>query len=320
MPQLRRTCDNLICAVQNAFHFFTVKAGIISGPDIRNNDNRLSGTDSPRPHTGRDDYFSIVSPREAKRIRRTRYFIDGTLRRKYSSSTAIATSYSADGCYYSPSLAASGPSFHSLPGGLSPLEPYFFPPLPVHRRTTSDSAAAMSIVSSASAPCSLSSGSYSSTSSTYSGYSTVARSEHRRTGSHRSRVDEMGVVRRADGRPVNALDGESFQQRWVAPFTFRRVSSTASQPTTPNKRSFSPSVAHSVDRAMDIAVGSGRARLGGFASEGELARGGQHRFSLGLRELGKKIRRRMVSRRHDAMDPRGSGSNVSLVPGRTLVP
>lgn len=294
---------------QQIFWTFAIYAGVAPDPmraKVLSNDTRrrsLDCTESPPPYSKEpDSYFSVTSPRDAKRIRRARYFLDGSLRRNYSSSSAIITNYYEDGCHYSPSLAAS--SHYSLPGGLSPLEKYFFPPLPTHRRTTSDSAAVMSVVSSTSAPCSLSSGYYSSTLSSYSGYSTTVGSGHRRARSHASCGQKSGsMVSRADGRPANALPGESFEQRWVTPFKFRRVSPPASQAVSPKTRAFTPSVAHSPQRR-------GHALLGGCESDGELGRGGKHRLG-GLRELGKKIRRRVISRRRDAaeMDLYGAGSN-----------
>lgn len=300
--------------MQNVFYSIAAKTGIVSGhsraDSLRNVAPRksLDWTDAPPPYnkdaTRTDGYFSAASPREAKRIRRARYFIDGTVRRNYSSSSAIITSFSENDCRYSPSIASS--SVHSLPGGFSPLHKYFFPP--IHRRTTSDSAAALSVVSSTSAPCSLSSGSYSSTSSSYSDYSTSVGPGHRRARSHASSVDEWGMVRRADGRPVNALPGESFEQRWVTPFAFRRTSPAASQPVSPKTRSLSPAVASSSGAGARGA--SGLAETGGCKSDGELGPGGKHRLG-GLRELGKKIRRRVVSRRRGASerDPHGAGSN-----------
>ena len=300
---------------QNVFYAIAAKTRLISGysrAEPPNNDVRRKShdwTDSPPPYstdaTRSDGYFSAASPREAKRIRRARYFIDGSVRRKYSSSSAIITSFSENDCRYSPSIASS--SVHSLPGGLSPLHKYFFPP--IHRRTTSDSATAMSVVSSTSAPCSLSSGSYSSTSSSYSGYSTSVGSGHRRARSHASSVDELGMVRRTDGRPVNALPGERFEQRWITPFAFRRVSPAASQPVSPKTRSFSPAAARTSNVENCASCGGlTEVRDGESRSDGELGRGGKHKLG-GLRELGKKLRRRVASRRRNPteIDPSGAG-------------
>lgn len=243
------------------------------------------------------DYFFPESSSVARQLRRTKLFISGSVRLTPTNRPALVTSYSDYVTYYVPVVPSSGSPASS--SSYSPLR-RLFPSS--HRRTMSDSGTAtMSIVSSQSAPSSLSSGgsycgSYSS--SSFSSSSSSPRRQHRR-GSSQAAIDKMGVMRRSDGRPVNALPGELFEQRFAAPFKSRRASSPTVSALTPT------SSRSSGEEKPGSRKSPARKKGGNCAQEHD----SKHGFG-GLRELGKKIRRRVVSRRRNTaeMDSYGAGS------------
>ncbi|KZT73283.1 hypothetical protein DAEQUDRAFT_462182 [Daedalea quercina L-15889] len=281
--------------------------GVVDEPDLSHEQRRGSidsTTSAPPSYHSKEasptlEYSCPPSPSETRQLKRARLFIDGSVRHDslYRPPTpALVTSYSDYATYYVPAIASSP----STPRSLTPLR-RLLPSL--HRRAMSDSdAAAMSIISSQSAPCSLSSGGYYSSNS--SDCSSPLRRQRRRASSQASLVDEFGVVRMPDARPVNAMPGEIFQQRF-GPFRFRRAPSpTTDQPVSPKTRSFSPTARLSrVEEKPECRAAK--------EVDGDRAQEHDTRRRLGgLRELGKKIRRRVVARRRNTaeMDPYGAGS------------
>ncbi|KAH9929820.1 uncharacterized protein B0H18DRAFT_175725 [Fomitopsis serialis] len=268
---------------------------VISAPPSYRSGGASSVFEYPMP-------TSSSSP-EARQIRRAKLYIDGSLRSSPTSSysnsppppATIFASTSDYAVYYSPPPTSSRSTSRTF-GPIRRLLPSF------HRRTASDPTA-MSIMSSQSAPSSLSS--VSSHSHSPSGGSPSRT--HRRAFSQAS-ADSTGT----DGRPVNALPGEVFSQRYEPPFSFKRVSSPVDrQPVSPKTRPFSPDLSPCDEgrprvRRRQSRVGRQRGRS---TTSGTDVGEGKQRFG-GLRALGRKIRRRVVSRRRDVaeMDSCGTGS------------
>ncbi|KAH9828685.1 uncharacterized protein C8Q71DRAFT_486976 [Rhodofomes roseus] len=260
---------------------------------------------------------SSSSP-EIRQLRRAKVYIDGSPRSPTSSThhpspsttVLVTTTTEYDYVVYYSSRTSSPTSSRSASSTFSALRPVrrLFPSL--HRRATSDSdPAAMSIISSQSAPSSL--GSNSSWSSR-SASGTSFHPTHRRTFSQAS--TQSGATR-ADGRSVNALSGEVFEQRFVTPFTFRRSSNpVASQPVSPKTRPFSPGLSRCDEARPEYLEGAAEVVCPVSTEKVDHARERDDREGKqklgGLRGLGRKIRRRVVSRRrHEEVGSHGSGSN-----------